>query len=44
MLTHDDLTKEQYFAVGIWDYLEDHTVAELMRLIADTIEQREDLR
>lgn len=44
MPTSDDLTEEGYLAVSIWDYLETHTVSDLMRIIADTIEQMEDSR
>lgn len=44
MIYHDDLTDEQYFAVTVWDFLENHTIADLMRIIADTIEQMEEHR
>ena len=41
---NDDLTDEQYFAVTVWDFLETHTVSDLMRIIADTIEQMDEHR
>lgn len=44
MQTSDNLTEDGYLAVAIWDYLETHTVSDLMRIIADTIEQMEDSR
>jgi len=35
---NDDLTEEQYFAVAVWNFLETHSISELLQIVSDTIE------